>query len=113
MGVWAYTERSHTGYDKQLTKIPHSTLFGLANAPSTRLAEILVSLAGMHKVFYTDNGSTAIEVAMKMALQYWHNKGKYAKTQFISLKQGYHGDTVGAMSLGYIENFSEHTDRSY
>ena len=90
----------------QLQKVPHSTLFGFANAPSAKLAEILVRLAsGMHKVFYTDNGSTAIEAAMKIALQYWHNKGKYAKTQFISLEQGYHGDTVGAMSLGYIENF--------
>jgi adenosylmethionine-8-amino-7-oxononanoate aminotransferase len=90
----------------QLQKVPHSTLFGFANAPSAKLAGILVRLArGMHKVFYTDNGSTAIEAAMKIALQYWHNKGQYAKTQFISLEQGYHGDTVGAMSLGYIENF--------
>ena len=105
--VWGHTQNEVIqAMIAQLRKIPHSTLFGLANAPSTRLAELLVSLAiGMHKVFYTDNGSTAIEVAMKIALQYWHNKGKYAKTQFISLKQGYHGDTLGAMSLGYIENF--------
>jgi adenosylmethionine---8-amino-7-oxononanoate aminotransferase len=105
--VWGHTQNEVIqAMIAQLRKIPHSTLFGFANAPSTRLAERLVSLArGMHKVFYTDNGSTAIEVAMKIALQYWHNKGKYAKTQFISLKQGYHGDTVGAMSLGYIENF--------
>jgi adenosylmethionine---8-amino-7-oxononanoate aminotransferase len=105
--VWGHTQNEVIqAMIAQLRKIPHSTLFGFANAPSTRLAERLVSLAsGMHKVFYTDNGSTAIEVAMKIALQYWHNKGKYAKTQFISLEQGYHGDTVGAMSLGYIENF--------
>jgi adenosylmethionine---8-amino-7-oxononanoate aminotransferase len=105
--VWGHTQNEVIlAMIAQLRKIPHSTLFGFANAPSTRLAERLVSLArGMHKVFYTDNGSTAIEVAMKIALQYWHNKGKYAKTQFISLKKGYHGDTVGAMSLGYIENF--------
>ena len=105
--VWGHTQNEVIqAMIAQLRKIPHSTLFGFANAPSTRLAELLVSLAsGMHKVFYTDNGSTAIEVAMKIALQYWHNKGKYTKTQFISLKQGYHGDTVGAMSLGYIENF--------
>jgi adenosylmethionine---8-amino-7-oxononanoate aminotransferase len=105
--VWGHTQNEVIqAMIAQLRKIPHSTLFGFANAPSTRLAELLVGLAsGMHKVFYTDNGSTAIEVAMKIALQYWHNKGKYAKTQFISLKQGYHGDTVGAMSLGYIENF--------
>jgi adenosylmethionine-8-amino-7-oxononanoate aminotransferase len=105
--VWGHTRNEVIqAMIAQLREIPHSTLFGFANAPSTTLAEILVSLArGMHKVFYTDNGSTAIEVAMKIALQYWHNKGKYAKTQFISLKHGYHGDTVGAMSLGYMENF--------
>ncbi|MDQ4100876.1 MAG: aminotransferase class III-fold pyridoxal phosphate-dependent enzyme, partial [Thermoproteota archaeon] len=90
----------------QLRKVPHSTLFGFANGPSAELAKMLVSLArGMHKVFYTDNGSTAIEVAMKIALQYWHNNGKFAKTQFISLEHGYHGDTVGAMSVGYLEKF--------
>ncbi len=90
----------------QLKKVPHSTLFGFANAPSIKLAERLVRLArGMHKVFYTDNGSTAIEVAMKMAIQYWYNKGKEEKKEFISLEHGYHGDTIGAMSVGYIENF--------
>ena len=105
--VWGHTENEVVqAMIDQLKKIPHSTLFGFANSPSAKLAEMLVSLArGMHKVFYTDNGSTAIEVAMKIALQYWHNKGKHAKTQFISLEHGYHGDTVGAMSLGYIENF--------
>ena len=105
--VWGHTENEVVqAMIDQLKKIPHSTLFGFANSPSAKLAEMLVSLArGMHKVFYTDNGSTAIEVAMKIALQYWHNKGKHAKTHFISLERGYHGDTVGAMSLGYIENF--------
>ena len=105
--VWGHTQNKVIqAMINQLQKVPHSTLFGFANVPSVKLAEILVGLArGMHKVFYTDNGSTAIEAAMKIALQYWHNKGKCAKTQFISLEQGYHGDTVGAMSLGYIENF--------
>ena len=105
--VWGHTQNKVIqAMIDQLQKVPHSTLFGLANVPSVKLAEILVGLArGMHKVFYTDNGSTAIEAAMKIALQFWHNKGKCAKTQFISLEQGYHGDTVGAMSLGYIENF--------
>jgi adenosylmethionine-8-amino-7-oxononanoate aminotransferase len=105
--VWGHTQNEVVlAMINQLKKIPHSTLFGFANAPSTKLAETLVGLAtGMDKVFYTDNGSTAIEVAMKIALQYWHNKGKYSKRQFISLEQGYHGDTLGAMSVGYIENF--------
>ena len=90
----------------QLKNLQHSTLFGLANGPSAELAEKLVDLAkGMDRVFYTDNGSTAIEVAIKMALQYWGNKGRASKTELISLEHGYHGDTIGAMSVGYIENF--------
>src|SRR5262245_21372472 len=80
---------------EQLKKLQHSTLFGLANGPSAQLAERLVDLSkGMDRVFYTDNGSTAIEAAMKMALQYWLNKGKNTKKEFISLEHGYHGDTI-------------------
>jgi adenosylmethionine---8-amino-7-oxononanoate aminotransferase len=91
---------------EQLHDLQHSTLFGLANSPSVRLAEQLVKMAkGMDRVFYTDNGSTAIEAAMKMALQYWRNRGRQEKSEFVSLERGYHGDTVGAMSVGYIENF--------
>lgn len=91
---------------EQLKQLQHSTLFGLASGPSAQLAEKLSGLAkGMDRTFYTDNGSTAIEAAMKMALQYWRNKGKSAKKEFISLEHGYHGDTMGAMSVGYIENF--------
>ncbi len=89
----------------QLDRLQHSTLFGLANEPSVRLAERLVKLAkSMDRVFYTDNGSTAIEAALKMALQYWRNRGKPRK-EFVSLDHGYHGDTAGAMSVGYIEQF--------
>ncbi len=91
---------------EQLKHLQHSTLFGLANEPSARLAERLIKLArGMDRVFYTDNGSTAIEAALKMALQYWQNRGKPEKKLFVSLEEGYHGDTVGAMSVGYIEQF--------
>ncbi|HEU4606056.1 MAG TPA: adenosylmethionine--8-amino-7-oxononanoate transaminase [Nitrososphaera sp.] len=91
---------------EQLKNLQHSTLFGFASGPSARLAERLAGLAkGMDRVFYTDNGSTAIEAAMKMALQYWRNKGRDAKKEFVSLERGYHGDTIGAMSVGYIENF--------
>lgn len=105
--VWGHTQNKivQAMIDQQ-KKVPHATLFGFANAPSIKLAERLISLArGMHKVFYTDNGSTAIEVAMKMALQYWYNKGKDKKREFISLEHGYHGDTSGTMSVGYIEDF--------
>jgi adenosylmethionine-8-amino-7-oxononanoate aminotransferase len=91
---------------RQVQTLPHSTLFGLGNAPSAKFAERFIKITrGMHKIFYSDNGSTAIEVAMKMALHYWRNKGKCEKTRFISLNNGYHGDTVGAMSLGYIAKF--------
>jgi adenosylmethionine-8-amino-7-oxononanoate aminotransferase len=91
---------------QQLQNLQHSTLFGLANAPSIELAKKILKVAkGMDKVFYSDNGSTAIEVAMKMAIQYWSNKGKYEKKNFISLEHAYHGDTVGTMSVGYIPKF--------
>jgi adenosylmethionine-8-amino-7-oxononanoate aminotransferase len=105
--VWGHTQNKVVqAMIDQLKKVPHATLFGFANAPSIKLAERLINLArGMHKVFYTDNGSTAIEVAMKMALQYWYNKGKDKKREFISLEHGYHGDSSGAMSVGYIEDF--------
>jgi adenosylmethionine-8-amino-7-oxononanoate aminotransferase len=91
---------------EQLQNLQHSTLFGLANEPSARLAEKLVGITeGMDRVFYTDNGSSAIESALKMALQYWRNRGWQEKTEFVSLENGYHGDTAGAMSVGYIEQF--------
>jgi adenosylmethionine-8-amino-7-oxononanoate aminotransferase len=67
---------------------------------------MLIQLAkGMGHVFFSDNGSTAIEIAVKMALQYWKNKGKKRKTKFISMENGYHGDTIGAMSLGYLPRY--------
>ena len=91
---------------KQLDILPHSTLFGLVNDPSVKLAVRLTNMVkGMSKVFYTDNGSTAIEAALKIATQYWNNKGKTQKKKFICLKNGYHGDTIGCMSIGYIDGY--------
>ena len=91
---------------KQLDTIPHSSLFGLVNEPSVKLAKSLTTMAkGMGKVFYTDNGSTAIEAALKIATHYWINKGKTQKKKFICLKNGYHGDTIGCMSVGYVDGF--------
>ncbi len=91
---------------KQLDILPHSTLFGLVNDPSVKLAKRLTNMVkGMSKVFYTDNGSTAIEAALKIATQYWNNKGKTQKKKFICLKNGYHGDTIGCMSIGYIDSY--------
>ena len=91
----------------QLGQVAHTTLLGLTNVPAVRLAERLVSLAprGLTRVFYSDNGATAEEAALKMALQYWHLSGKPGKTRFASLVQAYHGDTLGAVGVGYSETF--------
>ncbi|MGN6627755.1 MAG: adenosylmethionine--8-amino-7-oxononanoate transaminase [Tepidisphaeraceae bacterium] len=92
---------------QQLDKIAHSTLLGLTNEPATLLAERLVRLApkGLAKVFYSDSGATATEIAFKMAAQYWWNRGQTSKTEFIGLAEAYHGDTVGAMSVGHTTAF--------
>ena len=91
----------------QLDKIAHTTLLGLINEPATLLAEKLVKLAppGLTKVFYSDSGATAMEVAFKMAAQYWWNRARPEKTEFIGLAEAYHGDTVGAMSVGHTTAF--------
>src|SRR3990170_2243555 len=91
----------------QLDKIAHSTLLGLGNAPSIELAQRLVRIApkGLKKVFYSDNGSTAVEIALKMAFQYWEQTGKPEKKQYIAFTGAYHGDTFGSMSVGEIDIF--------
>ncbi|HXW68007.1 MAG TPA: adenosylmethionine--8-amino-7-oxononanoate transaminase, partial [Dissulfurispiraceae bacterium] len=98
----------------QLDKIAHSTLLGLSNIPAIQLAEKLIGLADrsfagierrLTKVFYSDNGSTAVEVALKMAFQYWIHKGVSGRNSFLSLNYGYHGDTLGAVSIGGIDIF--------
>lgn len=93
----------------QLGKIAHSTMLGLSNVPAALLAERLVGIApaGLTKVFYSDNGSTAVEIALKISFQYWQQKGgRYrSKTKFISLKEAYHGDTIGSVSVGGIDLF--------
>lgn len=91
----------------QLGRIAHSTLLGLASVPSIELAERLVDLApeGLTRVFYSDNGSTAVEVALKVCYQYWHQIGRPEKRRFASLKEAYHGDTIGSVSLGGIDLF--------
>lgn len=91
----------------QLDKVAHSTLLGLINVPSAELAEQLAAIApaGLEKVFFSDDGSTAVEVALKMAFQYWQFKGQPEKQKFIALDQAYHGDTVGTVSVGGIDLF--------
>jgi len=93
----------------QLDKIAHSSLFGISNPPAVQLARALIRIApkGLTRVFYSDNGSTAVEIALKMAVQYWQQRRPAAgpKHTFLHLKLAYHGDTVGAVSVGNIELF--------
>ena len=96
---------------RQLDKIAHSTLLGLASPPSILLARELVRIApkGLTRVFYSDDGSTAVEVALKMAIQYWQQRHppQKKKKKFVRLDVAYHGDTMGSMSVGGISLFHE------
>ena len=94
---------------RQLSKVSHSTLLGLASVPSIELAEKLVRITpeGLSKVFYSDSGSTAVEVALKIAFQYWRNRGHQKKERFVTLSEAYHGDTIGSVSLGGIDLFHQ------
>jgi adenosylmethionine-8-amino-7-oxononanoate aminotransferase len=91
----------------QVDRLEHSTQLGLANDQAALLARRLVEIAppGLAKVFYSDNGSTAMEVGIKMAFQYWQHKGRPEKTRFLSFKNAYHGDTLGCVSVGGIDIF--------
>lgn len=93
---------------EQLGKIAHSTLLGMANVPATELAKKLVEISpeGLTRVNYSDSGSTAVEIALKMAYQYWLNKGDQ-RTTFITMRNGYHGDTIGAVSVGSVDIFHQ------
>ncbi|AQR78754.1 adenosylmethionine--8-amino-7-oxononanoate transaminase [Paenibacillus larvae] len=94
---------------EQLSRVAHSTLLGMANVPAIELAEKLVGInpKGLNKVFYSDSGATGVEIAIKMAFQYWHNQGIRGKTTFITMNQAYHGDTIGAVSVGAIPLFHD------
>src|SRR5262245_58713771 len=89
----------------QLDQIAHSSFLGLYNVPAIELAEKLAGLTGLPRVFYSDDGSTAMEVALKMALQYWQHVGQSWRNRFVAFTEAYHGDTVGAVSIGGIHLF--------
>lgn len=93
----------------QLSKVAHSTFLGLSNVPAIEFAEKLIQVApkDLTRVFYSDSGSEAVEIALKMAYQYWQQKGFKKKNKFIKLTQSYHGDTLGSVSVGGIDLFHQ------
>src|SRR5262245_26582832 len=96
----------------QLDRVAHSTLLGLANVPSIELAEALVAVAppGLTRVFYSDAGATAVEAALRIALQYQQLRGETQRVRLASLVEAYHGDTLGAVGVGYSETFHRHIE---
>lgn len=121
-GVWLYTEdgrkildgisswwvnihghshpRLNAALAAQARELEHVVFAGCTHLPAVELAERLIEILpkGLARVFYSDNGSTAVEVALKMAVQYWRNRGEPERRKFVTLRNAYHGDTVGAMS---------------
>lgn len=97
---------------RQIDRLSHATSLGLTNPPAAELGARLIHIApaGLARVFYSDNGSTAVEVALKMAYQYWRQRRtdpRPEKSRFIHFRHAYHGDTVGAVSVGGIDRFHE------
>src|SRR5947199_518579 len=93
----------------QMDRVSHSTMLGLSHRPAIELARKLIEIAppGLQRVFYSDSGSTAAEIALKMAFQYWRQRGgeDARKTRFVALREAYHGDTIGSVSVGGIDLF--------
>ena len=95
----------HEGIDaavhEQLGRVAHSTMLGLSHGGAAELAARLVDIApaGLSRVFYSDSGSTATEIALKMAFQYWRQQGEDRRTRFVSLRDAYHGDTIGSLGV--------------
>jgi adenosylmethionine-8-amino-7-oxononanoate aminotransferase len=89
----------------QLGMLEHVIFAGFTHEPAVLLAERLIALAppGLTRCFYADNGSAAVEVALKMSFQYWHNRGNSAKSRFVTLANSYHGETLGALSVGNVD----------
>ncbi len=101
--------RLREAVSRQMAQLDHVLFGAIAHRPAIELAERLVHLTpdGLQRVFYSDNGSTAVEVALKMSVQYWRNLDKPAKCGFVSLDRGYHGDTVGCMSVSGVDLFRD------
>jgi adenosylmethionine-8-amino-7-oxononanoate aminotransferase len=91
----------------QLDRVAHSTMLGLSHPGAVELAARLVELAppGLARVFYSESGSSAVEIALKMAFQHWAQRGEPQRTEFVCLREAYHGDTIGSVSVGGIDLF--------
>ncbi len=105
--VWGHSNQDMIrAINQQTAKLQHCSMFNLTNEPAEILAKKLVALCpSMYRVFFSDNGSSAMEIAVKIAFQYWKNIRDSKKTKIASLKNGYHGDTFGSMSVGYVPEF--------
>ena len=105
--VWGHSKSELVSEIIKQTKIiQHTPLFNLTHPSAEKLSKKLLKFnPKMKSVFFSDNGSTAMEIAIKIALQYWHNVGENKKTNVATLENGYHGDTFGAMSVGYVPEF--------
>jgi len=101
--------RIRQAIDRQLRTLDHVLFAGFTHKPAIALAERLVALtpSSLERVFFTDNGSTAVESALKMSLQFWCNTGQKQKQGFVCFDHGYHGDTIGAMSVAGISAFNQ------
>ncbi len=93
----------------QVDQLEHVLLAGFSHAPAIELAERLVAITppSLKRVFYADNGSAAVEVALKMSFHYWRNQGQARKTRFITLANSYHGETLGALAVGDVDLYKE------
>ncbi len=100
--------RLRQALSRQAAELMHVTFGGATHEPAVRLASELarVTPEGLERVFFSDNGSTSVEVALKIAFQYWQQNGRADRNLFLALPGGYHGDTLGAMSVGSVDEFS-------
>jgi adenosylmethionine-8-amino-7-oxononanoate aminotransferase len=100
--------RLRAAITRQSEQVMHCTLAAATHEPAVRLAAELVDIApdGLTRVFYGDNGSTSVEVALKIAFQYWQQNGRPERKRFLALPGAYHGDTLGAMSVGDVDDFT-------
>jgi adenosylmethionine-8-amino-7-oxononanoate aminotransferase len=96
--------RINSALQQQLETLEHVILGGFSHQPAIELAERLLALSptGLDKCFYADNGSSAVEIALKMSFHYWRNQGHTTKTRFVSLENSYHGETLGALAVGDV-----------